>query len=58
VAGTRDALFDSAKTIERFDRLVATADIRSLPAAGHALVNVAPLVVPFLVEAAAEPAVG
>ena len=56
MAGSKDAVFDSAKTIARSGKLVEQADIRLLPAAGHALVNVAATLMPFLVEAAAGPA--
>lgn len=56
IAGARDTLFDSAKTAARFERLVGGARIRLLPGVGHAVINVAHEVTPFLVEAAADPA--
>lgn len=58
LAGDKDTVFDSMKTVARFTKLVEGAGVRMLPEAGHALVNVAPLIMPFLVGAAAEPAVG
>jgi alpha-beta hydrolase superfamily lysophospholipase len=58
VVGARDTVFDSKKTAARFERLVEDVDVRMFPAAGHALINVAPVVAPFLVEAAADPVVG
>ncbi|NLE11793.1 MAG: alpha/beta fold hydrolase [Actinobacteria bacterium] len=51
--GGRDAIFDSKKTGDRFARVVGHVDIRLLPEAGHALINVAPAMVPFLIQAAA-----
>lgn len=53
-AGGRDKLFDSAKTVVRFERLVADADVRVLPEAGHALVNVARELIPFFEKAATD----
>lgn len=55
ILGAKDAIFDSAKTVARFENLVKGAQIRVLPAAGHALINVAPQVVPFMLRAAADP---
>ncbi len=51
LVGARDALFDSGKTAARFQQLVKGADVRMLPEAGHALINVAGKMVPFLAEA-------
>ncbi|MBN1630296.1 MAG: alpha/beta fold hydrolase [Thermoleophilia bacterium] len=54
MAGASDNLFDSPKTIARLERLVEGADARLLPGASHALINVAPMVTPFLAAAAAD----
>lgn len=51
MAGTSDAIFDSAKTVARFERSVKGADIRLLPGVGHALIDVAAELVPFLATA-------
>lgn len=51
MAGSRDVVFDSAKTVARVERLVPGAEVRILPLAGHALINVTPVVVPFLLGA-------
>lgn len=53
VAGDRDVIFDSAKTVARVERLVPGAEVRLLPQAGHALIKVAPVVAPFLLGATA-----
>ena len=54
MAGAKDAIFDSTRTAARFERLVKGADIRLLPQAGHALIDVAEEIMPFLVKAATE----
>lgn len=54
VAGGRDKLFDSAKTVARFERTVADVEVRVLPEAGHALVNVAQELTPFFQKAVAD----
>lgn len=59
VVGGRDGVLDSAKTVERFRRSGAGVEVHLLPGAGHALVGVAPLVLPFLSGVAAgSPAAG
>ena len=55
LTGARDAVFDSEKTVARFEQLVDEAQVRLLPTAGHALVNLAPIVLRFLVETAGDP---
>ncbi len=54
-AGGRDAIFDSNRTAARFGRLVDGADVRLLPEAGHALINLAPDMMPFLTQANGRP---
>lgn len=53
MAGAKDNLFDSKKTVARLQSLVEGADTRLLPEAGHALIKVAASVVPFLTRAVA-----
>lgn len=55
MAGTRDAIFDSSKTVARFERLVEGADVRLLPGEGHALIDVAETLVPFYMKTMADP---
>lgn len=49
MVGAKDALFDSDKTASRLRRLVERVDVRLLPDTGHAIINVAATVGPFLV---------
>jgi pimeloyl-ACP methyl ester carboxylesterase len=48
IAGEKDALLPSAKTIERMKRLVPQTDARMLPGEGHALLGMASSTLPFL----------
>lgn len=54
MTGARDSIFDSAKTVARFRRLVEGVEVRQLPGAGHALINVSAEMAPFLLEAATD----
>lgn len=51
MAGAEDAIFDAVKMVDRIVRLVDGVDARLLPDAGHALINVAPTITPFLMGA-------
>jgi pimeloyl-ACP methyl ester carboxylesterase len=48
IAGGRDAILPSEKTVARLQKLLPRLTVDLRPTAGHALVDVAPAVIPFL----------